>query len=383
MHSTVLVIGEDPDEQMVPFCEDLDAVIKHEAKLFSERKLADPNASSDPVYLERVDLTEDRRREWEADVAAGKNHEDTFAEYVNEYYYGELKFLPKSVYLSKPEIHVWERKYIPFGSTRNGQTPTEVTEWNWSLEYGNRFAVIGADGEIEMVVSYVISQPKWDWYVLGGRWKNFYKVKPEAATRVGYENKMAHSALEAIESSIANYFGGKREENPRDKRVGYADQLRKDELDIEGMRADARVAGGQYYDGFHAIVAGRPFYTYDEFLAMVNGDEEACRKMRDDDPVDSAIRRSDYLWMDQEEMKEMRKSREEYVEMWANRCLSPYSVLHNGEWVDKEVWESGDWRRGERGRWIKRDPGEWDKYVVNLIESLPDHALLTLYDYHY
>lgn len=56
---------------------------------------------------------------------------------------------------------------------------------------------------------------KWDWYQLGGRWTGFFKIKPEnqSAAAVGSPGIMTEAAPE-----------------------GRADQLYKEDLDIQGMR---------------------------------------------------------------------------------------------------------------------------------------------------
>jgi hypothetical protein len=372
MHYTVLVIGENPEEQLGPFNEDRSRIMELEREAYIKRKKEDPNASPDPVYLVRADKLDVRRQEWLEDVAAGKNHEATFEAYVYEYYYGEINFVPISVYESKPEIETSEHT----------NDFNNITRYHWSLTFGNRFAVVDERGKVSKIVYYAVPNPKWDWYVLGGRWKNFLKIKPGAVGRIAYENAQTYPDGKRFEDIVVSMFGGKPEENPRDKRVGYCDQLRKGDLDIEGARADARIEGAKYYDDFHAIVQGRPFATYDERLAEANGDHAKARELQEKDPVDRAIRQSDFLWADQDELKELRKSREQYIELWANRVFSTYSLLVNGVWEDRETWNYGNYRRGIESSVIKRDPEEWHNHINQLIESASDDTLISLYDYH-
>ena len=375
MHFTVLVAGADPDKQMQPFNESLESVIEAEQTAFRLRKQQDPNASSDPIYLKRVDVLDIRRREFEADLAAGKNHEDNLYAYVYEYYYGEIKFIPKSVYLKKPEICAWEHKRGGFGNV------PEITEWLWSLEYGNRFAVLGDNGELEAVVVYAVDQPKWDWYEIGGRWKNFFKIKPDAVARVRYENASIinerHARNDWLNRTIP-LIGSLRE--PDQEKLGYSDQAVKGDIDFEGMREDARQKGLKEWHDFHAIVNGRPFRTYDEVLAECDGDHAKARAVQEADPVDQAIRKTDFIWCDVDDLKRFRWPAEEYAQFCADRAIVPYALLHNGVWEERETWQSSTpW---ERGQWVKRDMAEWIRKVNATVDALPDDTLLTLIDYH-
>jgi len=376
MHHTVLVIGENPEEQLVPFDENRDGIIDLEQKLYAERvaKEGEAIASKAPVYMQRMDVFADRLFDYQEEVKAGTCQEASFEHYVYEYYYGEIVFLPKSVHESIPEIYTKvypEKEGVPNWYGSAGKV-------RWSLSFSNRFATLDENGKISSVIYYNVPNPKWDWYVLGGRWKNYFKVKPDAFIKMQYERAGQPTQMEWLESTVLGILGNKRVEDPRDKRTQHADQVHKGDVDWEGSREEARIEARREYDAFHAITGGQPFNTYDEILAKAGGHIKLAREMQENDPVDQLIRKSDFLWLDQEELKAMRLTREEFAEHWAQRVITPYGLLHNGVWHEKETWKGGRHNYG----YVTRPEGEWVKFVNDLIDSLPDDTLLSLYDYH-
>jgi hypothetical protein len=376
MHYTVLVTGPNPEEQMLPFCESLDEILRAENKAFAARRRLDPNASVDPVYLERIDVLKDRKLDWEADKKKGTSGEETFAEYLDEYYGGEVKFFPKAIYASRPEIKIWESKTGGFG------TLPESTIWHWDLEFGTRFAVIGEDGEIESVIVYVISQPKWDWYNIGGRWRDFFKVKPEAITRVRYENADIFSSRNKMVQWLDKVFPDRTKEeiDPTDASWGRSDQLVKGDIDFEGMREEERARALASWDKFHAVTGGRPYRTYGEVFAEYKNRDET-RAILEADPVHRAIREANLGWFDDDDLTLLRLPREAYGQAYADRTFSTYSLLHNGVWQDREAFVRSP-NKDTWGHFEKRDWSEWNNLIWDTIQSLSDDTLLTLIDYH-
>ena len=72
---------------------------------------------------------------------------------------------------------------------------------------------------------------QWDWYIVGGRWSGFFKMKPEAVVILG-------------EPGV---FDNKAE-------VGHGDVAMKKDIDFEGMRNDAGIKAGNLYDTIIAII---------------------------------------------------------------------------------------------------------------------------------
>lgn len=134
-HFTVLVIGENPEEQLQPFNENIDV----------------------PRYCKKTksELIEDERK------SIKRYAETTYAEYLRdpEKYAEGVRNDKHLDYLKNdfPKKLTWNDE----------QLYTEAIRWE---EAEN----IGPDGE---VYSTYNPKSKWDWYALGGRWAGLIEVK--------------------------------------------------------------------------------------------------------------------------------------------------------------------------------------------------------------
>lgn len=370
MHHTVMVFGEEAEEQLEGFCEDFDVVSKLECDRFAAQKKQDPNAVFVPRYLERVDITDFLHAKFVKLLAQEKNQEDTLEEYVFEYYFGEIQFIPKNVYESRPEMDIKE-----YGI----DYATKQPRYTLDLSFGKRFAVLNDSGKINKVIEIAISQPKWDWFELGGRWKNFFLVKtPELLAKYRYEQPPSRE--EPLHIQFPKLF---RREDPRDKREGVDSALKKD-IDFEHMRKEAREEALANYDKFHEKLAGQPYRTWDEILAQHNGDQAAARRDQENDPVDKLIRSSDFIWYDVTDLKELRMPREAYGDLHAKMAISTYALLKDETWEERESWQSEYTNpKFQESKFVENYSREqWADHIWSIIESVPDDTRLSVYDYH-
>lgn len=197
---------------------------------------------------------------------------------------------------------------------------------------------------------------KWDWYQLGGRWAGFFKVKDGMPAVVGEKSFMV-----------------------RDVRKGYADQLQKGAADFEYMRNEAGQRAAGEYDRLHAIVGGRDIPVWDEIREKHPGDIDAARKEYHDHPVIRDLNaveefREMFIWGD--EPARFVESRADFIQKARNSAISTYAMIYKGEWYSK----------GHMG-WFgfsddKMTQDEWNKKFNELLDSLPDDTLLSVYDCH-
>jgi len=169
---------------------------------------------------------------------------------------------------------------------------------------------------------------KWDWYKLGGRWAGFFTLKPDCYGKRG-------------EKSWSN-------ENEEIKPHTF-DQAKKCNIDFDLMADEKFEELSSTYDKFEEEVAEKgydPGNGYFNYGIENTGDR--------DNPV--------------------AETREQYLK----RCggVSTFAVLKDGEWYEK----------GEMGWWgcvsDEKAPDEWRDQFTNLLESLPDDTLLSVYDCH-
>ena len=174
---------------------------------------------------------------------------------------------------------------------------------------------IGKDGEV-----YTTRNPKskWDWYSLGGRWMGYFKSKEGVKFQLGVSD-MGDNKPEA----------------------GYADAIKKGDVDWDGMRLDS----------FHKTE--KNWREYEKALKT------------------GKLKGNDAYWRYGIEKKETKK---DYL---ARQCsIATYAVLKDGEWFQKGqmgMFGMGHHEMSEK-KWIE----SFDK----MINSLSEDTLLSLYDCH-
>lgn len=190
---------------------------------------------------------------------------------------------------------------------------------------------------------------KWDWYLLGGRWTGFLRLKPEGVGFVGTPGVLTKSA-----------------------KAGYADSARIDDIDLEAMRAEAEMRMRKTL----AKIAGIPrdWLSWEEMEKKFPGDFDACGKAywaqqnakAVSDRLDMLLRLPDkYLNSDEELIAAARKN-----------ALQTFAVVKDGEWYE----------RGEMGWfacWENEKSSEvWSVEFEKLINGLPPGTLISIYDCH-
>ena len=176
-HFTVLVIGPDHERQLAPY---------HEFECTGE----------DDEFVQDVDVTEETRESWEEQKQRDGNTVRNFAEFASDWQGATIALGKSAIDLSG------EHKY--------GYTLVE-------------------DGEVVEVVRRTNPNKKWDWYVVGGRWQGFFRVK-------------AHSMAGALGVQGVPAMLDPSYEVPGPDR---ADVCFKADLDVEGMRGGGRGQGGE------------------------------------------------------------------------------------------------------------------------------------------
>lgn len=286
-HFAVLVIGDNPEEQLKPFDENL------EVAPYKERLAHDPREAV-ARYIRNLDKA--RRDEWRA---------LTFEE-ASKRYYGQ-----------------------PAGKDEQG--------WYVMTTYN--------------------PNSKWDWYQIGGRWtRELLKLKSrEAAHLVG--------------SPGLGSNGG---------REGYADVIRKRDVDWEGMAHEAAEEAGRAWDAAHAILDQypRPHFWSEYLDAIDNGRmaEDAAREEYHAQPAVQAILQHPMGWPSA--LQEAYESRDRYCAKAAMLAGVTYAVLKDGQWYERST--EGRFGTNERGV----TETEWAQVFAELVGSAPDDAVLTVVDCH-
>lgn len=281
-HFTVMVIGENPEEQLAPY---------------QENNMGD----CPEEYLVFIDKTEDLKSEW------GKLTEDDRSEY----------------------------------------------------EDFNSFAMEDGYEDHDGKYGYFENpNAKWDWYLLGGRWSGFLKLKE------GSEGEIGEGGLFSAPAPS-----------------GTADSALKKDIDFFNMRKDTAEKAGKLWDKVKNIVKGcaEPLPWNHIRENMFPGDIDAARNFNRNQ---EAVRKLEE-WNKKNErelfgidLENFNCTREDYCIDAANGSFVTFAVLKDGQWYE----------RGEMGWWAyvsnEKNAEEWNSEVAKMIDGLSEETRISIYDCH-
>jgi len=345
-HYTVLVIGEDWEEQLIPFCE-------HDEGGDEFRK-----------HMEFIDETLEIRRSYESATKTMYLDKDNNAFYTD----------PRDACLDEDDEKLAvekEKEYLEKGFEKADVFIKDmgVDFDEYADEEGHR-----KDPNTGLYGYWTNPNAKWDWYSLGGRWSGMLRVKD------GAEGTRGRPGVFGPDEGLA-------EDNLR------VDQCSKGDLDFEGMLELRRKEYEGYWD--HAEeeykkynLDGAPF---EEALKLWGRKLNECRKQWEDGGRPGSF--YEFIQADRatsdaqqavghygqelfEEPWPENPTREMYVSSKARKPFGTYAVLKDGEWYEK----------GQMG-WFGMSSGEvseeeWDEKFAELVDELPDDTLLSVVDCH-
>lgn len=354
-HFTVLVIGENPEEQLAPFDESIEV----------------------DEYVDNTISEEDK-------------------ESFRQYYIRNKKSPADMSFEDMYEIHgeSWNGnrwKKDTDGVWKNFSTYNPLSKWDWYslggrwtgffklkkkilLEAGQTFFnELGfSQGEVENLIRmYQNNRPVFD------QMRKKYNGKSEAILEM-VEKELAEREKQQWPEHVIGEPGIMTEE----AKEGYADQVLKKHIDFAGMRWEAEEKAAKEYDYAMSILGMLPpNETWEQVRKRVAGNNtDLMDKAREEywaQPRCVAWQTAgkggrpfgpnpdDYLI-----------SREQFIRKARNSEISTYAVLKNGQWLEK----------GEMG-WFgmsndKYTQEEWDEKFNQMIDELPDDTLMSLYDCH-
>lgn len=294
-HFTVMVIGNNPEEQLLPFHEFECTGLNNE-------------------YIQEIDETKTKIKEYEK----YKEENQTFEEYLLDEGYNFAKDYPE---LDIEENH----KYSYFYKT--------------------------ADGEIK-VVRRTNPNAKWDWYLLGGRWSGYFKLKKYKNGIVGEPGLMTPPA-----------------------KVGYADQAYKKDIDWGGMMQEATEKAEIKYNKAHSIINGREFYLWDHVRDNMNLSIDEAGEFYNNQEVVKDFKKSDEFYF-REKADDFIISKEKYLDNAGKEVICPFALILDGKWYE----------RGEMGWWgcvfNGKEQDKWNDEFFKLFNEISEDTLISMFDCH-
>ena len=188
---------------------------------------------------------------------------------------------------------------------------------------------------------------KWDWYLLGGRWTGFFKVKDVEEGFIGEPGTMTPKAEQ-----------------------GRLDMCKKKNIDVESMRKDARESAEKEYDDIHMIINGEEFISWNASREKFDDIDEA-RRFYNDQP---AVKRVRQEYGSFKNVDEYLKDRESYVSLAEKSSISTFAVIKDGKWYE----------RGSMGWWgvVTDSKDDWQEEYAKLFDSIDDEELVSVWDCH-
>lgn len=415
-HYTVLVIGEDVEQQLAPF---------------QENNMGDCPSE----FMEFVDFEDDCRREYhessvervvvtsawlekqkmpmaECENATWKHLQTAIKEGETEFFLAPwddlFRVLGGGIHEAPPELERREKAFKDLYPTFE----SFMTQW-----HGHEHP----DAQNGRYGYYENPNARWDWYQIGGRWSGFFKVKPvQLLTNASSLKTFGFSAAEietlvkkyqadraTFDRLVAKYSGKSKEiaqaiENlvtpifPPDAKLGEkswcnenektprdrADQLRKRDVDFEGMYAEAEKVANKTYNLVEAATQGiSPPMSFKEFSKEFSCSEQA-REAWKEHPWIKAISNEKKLSLPffgpdpVEYFCVNAGKREEFVRNARLKTIATFAVLMDGQW----------YAQGEMG-WFglfsdNMTEQNWLEEYHKLLAQLPDDTLLTIVDCH-
>jgi hypothetical protein len=253
-----------------------------------------------------------------------------------------------------------EQQLAPFQENNMGNCPEEYLQycawgkdgkqyWFMSEEDFKKSEIKTEDDEDGY---YENPNSKWDWYLLGGRWTGYFKLK---------------------EQHILDGISGENGLLTNPAKKGYCDQTKKMFIDIDGMLKEAEEKAEKEYDKAMSIINGRDFESW-EYIRDSKGFsiDEARKYYHDQDIIkDFSKEFGAFLSIDH-----FMVAKEKYIESARNSKLTPFAVIKDGKWYEK----------GEMGWWgcvsNEKNKEEWNVEFMKLFDSLPDDTLVSIFDCH-
>jgi hypothetical protein len=214
---------------------------------------------------------------------------------------------------------------------------SDVSELDLNDLHKYGYAII-KDGELVKAVNRTNPNKKWDWYSVGGRWSGFFKHK-----------------------------NGQ-----------LVDVIQKSNIDFGGMLADKAIASKREYEQFASVISGLEFPKTWSAVCEEFGSKriDEARDAYHSQPAIQALQEARIYRLSNCTVEHFGNDEQSFVASQACAVLSAYAIVQDSNWYAK----------GEMGWFgmsndeITQD--EWNTKVTELINALPDDAMLSLYDCH-
>jgi len=321
-HFTVLVIGEDVEKQLEPFDEnkEVDRFVQYTKKQLLDKGKEEIETSRKGIYAEYLADPEAYKKDCQK-----RDHMAHF-KYISEEFPLKLKWTDDQILEEQYKWYRMDEEDLEEGEPR----------------------IIGPDGEI-----YSTRNPEstWDWWLVGGRWTGFFKVKRGAKSEIGEPGVMTEEA-----------------------RTGWGDSLLKKDIDMDVMFDDAYDRAGLRWDEVHTVIDIHPDpEKWDDVRNRIKSIDEA-RDFYHDQPMVKAFSKWTTDNKEWDDLDPYLIDKKTFQTDAGRNAFITYAVLKDGKW----------YARGEMGWWgmSSNENNEWDEKFFDMLKEIPEDTRLTLVDCH-
>jgi hypothetical protein len=319
-HFTVLVIGNDVEKQLQPYHE-------YECTGIEDEYVFDVNKNDEvDEFLNR-------------EVFVGNSKETGNLDY---HYYED----PANETLVDPK-KMTKLDYFKLEGKSDEEIEEEVTDYHGFHK----------DNEGNWIQK-TNPNAKWDWWVVGGRWSGFFKMKE------GKDGKLGKQSL--FDSSTPD--------------EDTADVAYKGDIDFDFMRNEAEVKAIKEIDLVLKAIEGTPEpEPWDSVVERFKGRDEARDFYNNQERIvafKKMTKENEELFSWFADYENYIGTREEYIKRERNRAITTYAYVIDSKWYGK----------GDMGWWgmsndnVSQD--DWNEHFNKMIDSLPNDTVLTLVDCH-
>lgn len=254
---------------------------------------------------------------------------------------------------------------------------------------------------------------KWDWYLIGGRWTGFFKLKP--IPLITDTNGFATEEINVLKKylevhglekfmKLAEKYGEKKQDivnlalsGAPDLAIyppanlgqpgvmtepctepGKADQALKKDIDFESMRGAEAERAGKAWDKAHALFTSEDVKYFKPWIIFRDkyypGEIDRAREEYHKQPAVKKLHASQEFgfYVDSEFL--ISSTWEQYVKVARMKAISTFAVLMGGKW----------YARGDMGWWgsVGNENDTWDEEYEKLLNTVPDDTMLTIVDCH-
>jgi hypothetical protein len=215
---------------------------------------------------------------------------------------------------------------------------------------------------------------KWDWYELGGRWLGYFKLKhPNMEHEVGrpgvFKNKKKFDCDQARKGQVDFEYMQNYEADKARERYEFVGKMFGGSIPkVDYFWKDIIDDSNPKFKGM-PINEKRELYWNQPALKQL----EELKKTIQQQPDLTEEEKSRILFL---ELDDYQVSKEEFIEDARANAYVPFAVVKDGKWHEK----------GKMLFWAfvsdEKDQKEWNNQFHTLINDLPDDTLLSLYDCH-